>query len=64
MANRRTDEKPALDTEPSTAFEALLKQQMEALEQQLDDLRGRINNLFLLIVGTVALQAIMRVAGL
>ena len=64
MANRRTDEKPTLDTEPSTAFEALLKQQMEALEQQLDDLRGRINNLFLLIVGTVALQAIMRVAGL
>ena len=54
----------ALDTEPSTAFEALLRQQMQSLEQQLKDLRGRLNNLFLLIIGTVALQAIMRIAGL
>lgn len=58
------DAKPALDMEPSSAFEALLQQQMQTLEQQLKDLRGRINNLFLLIVGTVALQAILRVAGL
>ena len=58
------DARPTLDMEPSTAFEALLQQQMQALEQQLQDLRGRINDLFLLIVGTVALQAILRVAGL
>ncbi len=58
------DPKPALHMEPSTAFEALLQQQMHTLEQQLKDLRGRINNLFLLIFGTVALQAILRVAGL
>ena len=57
------DVKAALNMEPRTAFEALLQQQMQSLEQQLQDLRGRINNLFLLIVGTVALQAIMRVAG-
>ena len=56
--------RPAVNTEPSTAFEALLRQQMESLEQQLQDLRGRINNLFILIVGTVALQAVLRVAGL
>ena len=56
--------RPTLDMEPSTAFEALLQQQMQTLEQQLQDLRGHINNLFLLIVGTVALQAILRVAGL
>ena len=59
-----SDVRPTLDTEPSTAFEALLRQQMQALEQQLQDLRGRINDLFLLIVGTVALQAILRVAGI
>ncbi len=58
------DTRPTLDMEPSTAFEALLQQQMQSLEQQLQDLRGRINDLFLLIVGTVALQAILRVAGL
>ena len=58
------DTKPALTMEPSTAFEALLQQQMQTLEQQLKDLRSRINDLFLLIVGTVALQAILRVAGL
>ncbi len=58
------DSRPTLDMEPSTAFEALLQQQMQSLEQQLQDLRGRINDLFLLIVGTVALQAILRVAGL
>ena len=56
--------RPAIDMEPGTTFEALLQQQMQSLEQQLQDLRGRINNLFLLIVGTVALQAILRVAGL
>ena len=59
-----SDVRPTLDTEPSTAFEALLRQQMQTLEQQLQDLRGRINDLFLLIVGTVALQAILRVAGI
>ncbi len=59
-----SDVRPTLDMEPSTAFEALLQQQMQTLEQQLQDLRGHINNLFLLIVGTVALQAILRVAGL
>ena len=32
--------KPTLDMEPSTAFEALLQQQMQTLEQQLQDLRG------------------------
>lgn len=58
------DARPALDMEPSTAFEALLQQQMQTLEQQLQDVRKRINDLFLLIVGTVALQAILRVAGL
>ena len=58
------DARPTLNMEPSTAFEALLQQQMQTLEQQLQDLRGHINNLFLLIVGTVALQAILRVAGL
>lgn len=56
--------KPTLDMQPSTTFEALMQQQLQLLEQQLQDLRGRINNLFLLIVGTVALQAILRVAGL
>ncbi len=53
-----------LDMEPSTTFEALLRQQMQALEQQMRDVKGRINSLFLLIAGTVALQAILRVAGL
>ena len=36
--------KQTLDMEPSTAFEALLQQQMQSLEQQLQDLRGRIND--------------------
>ena len=57
------DARPSADLEPATAFEALLQQQMLALEQQLQDLRGRINDLFLLIVGTVALQAVLRIAG-
>ena len=49
--------------EPSTPFEALLHQQMLTVEQQLQDLRGSMKHLFLLVVGTVALQAILRVAG-
>ena len=49
--------------EPSNAFEALLHQQMLTVEQQLKDLRGSLNHLFLLVVGTVALQAVLRVAG-
>ncbi len=49
--------------EPSTAFEALLHQQMLTVEQQLKDLRGSMNHLILLVVGTVALQAVLRVAG-
>ncbi len=58
-----SETQPPPDLEPASAFEALLRQQILALEQQLQDLRGRINDLFLLIVGAVALQAVMRIAG-
>lgn len=48
---------------PGSAFEAVLDQRVVSLEQRLEELRGRINGLFFLILGTVLVQVVLRVAG-
>ena len=50
-------------TEPSDGrdpFRALVEQRLATLEQQLGDLKGRVNGLIFLVAGTALTQVIMK----
>lgn len=53
-----------VDTGPGSTFEALLGQRIAAVEERLEEIRGRLNGLFFLLIGAVAVQAVLRVVGL
>ncbi|MBI4236543.1 MAG: hypothetical protein HY688_04230 [Chloroflexi bacterium] len=48
---------------PGSAFEAVLEQRIASLEQRLDEVRSRVNGLIFLVLGTVLLQVVLRIAG-
>jgi len=43
-----------------TAFQAVVEERLRNLEQQLNELKGRVNSLIFLIVGVVITQAVLR----
>jgi uncharacterized protein involved in exopolysaccharide biosynthesis len=49
--------------EPATAFEALLRQRVEALEREVADLRGRVFGLLFVVAGGVLAQVLARFLG-
>ena len=58
---------PALDhtplsTAPGCAFGAVEEQRLRGLEQQLDEIKGRVNGLLYTLVGAVILEIVMRLA--
>lgn len=46
--------------EPSTAFEAVLTQRVARLEREVEELRGRVFGLVLLVAGGVLAQLVSR----
>ena len=43
----------------SAAFHAVVEERLRNLEKQLDELKGRVNNLIFLIIGVVVTQVIL-----
>ena len=59
-AGRRAGAEGApLHTGPASPFDALLEQRMQALERQVEELKGRVNGLVLTVVGAVVVQLIL-----
>ena len=48
-----------LDVSPDSPFDALLEQRIQALERQVEELKGRINGLMLAVAGAVIIQLIL-----
>lgn len=48
-----------VDVSPSSPFDALLEQRMRALENHVDELKGRVNGLVFLVVGAVIVQIVL-----
>lgn len=46
--------------EDSHAFRAVVEERFRQLERQLDEVKGRINGLFLLIAGAILSQIVLR----
>ena len=54
--------KPAaagIDLSPRSPFDALLDARLKGLEQQVDELKGRVHGLMLLVAGAVIVQLVL-----
>jgi hypothetical protein len=49
-----------LSTTPGCAFGAVEEQRLRSLEQQLDEIKSRVNGLLYTVVGAVILEIVMR----
>jgi len=51
---------PPLNTTPGCAFGAVEEERLRGLEQQLDEIKGRVNGLFYTLVGAVIAEIVLR----
>lgn len=55
--------RPTVDLEPGTAYEAVTRQMVEGLRDELREIRSRINGLLFLMVGAMATEVALRISG-
>jgi len=51
--------RPPVSVAPDTPFDALLEQQLKALERQVEELKGRVNGLMFAVVAAVIVQLVL-----
>ena len=49
-----------VEVAPASAFEAVVEQRLKELERQIEEVKGRVNGLIFLVVGTVLLEVVLR----
>jgi len=59
---RRGQSQSSVNLEPGTAYEAVTRQMVEGLRDELREIRGRINGLLFVMIGAVGVEAVMRIA--
>jgi hypothetical protein len=53
-----------IDLRPATAFEAITRQMVESLAEDLREIKGRLNSLIFMLVGAILLEIVSRmIAG-
>lgn len=55
--------KAGVPLEPATAYEAVTRQMVEGLREELREIRSRINGLLFIMVGTVVTEVALRIGG-
>ena len=59
-APRRRATRTGRTRSAGAAFQAVVEERLRNLEQQLNELKGRVNSLIFLIVGVVITQVVLR----
>ncbi len=59
---RRGREGPTVNLDPGTAYEAVTRQMVEGVREELREIRGRINGLLFLMIGALGAEAVLRIA--
>ena len=54
--------RPPVELGPASAYEALTRQMVERMTDDLDEIKGRLNGLLFLVAGAVILDALARLA--
>jgi hypothetical protein len=57
-ARHRTPE--PIDLEPATAYEALTRQKVESLEDDLTEIKSRVDTIFYLVIGSILVDMLTR----
>jgi hypothetical protein len=52
-----------VDLEPASAYEVVTRQMVDTLQEELREIRGRINGLIFLLVGMMIGEAVLRLVG-
>jgi len=61
---RERSSSPGLEMRPGSAYEAVTRQMVEGLGEDLREIRGRLNGLLWMVAGAIVLDVVMRLAGL
>lgn len=54
---------PPVDLEPSSTYEAITRQKVESLEDDLREIKSRIDTIFYLIIGSILVDMLTRWIG-
>lgn len=52
-----------VDLRPGNAYEAVTRQMVESLTDELREIRGRLNSLIFMMIGAILLDILSRVGG-
>ncbi|MBM2827429.1 MAG: hypothetical protein HW403_1493 [Dehalococcoidia bacterium] len=52
-----------LDLSPGSPFEALIEARQRELEREVEEMKGRVNGLIFLVMGTALVQIVIRLLG-
>ena len=56
-------ERKEVDLAPGSAYEAMTRQKVEALADDLKEIKGRLNGLLWMLARAIVLDVVLRVAG-
>lgn len=56
-------EEAGVDLRPANAYEAVTRQMVEDIAADLREIKGRLNNLFFVIIAAVVLDIVARIVG-
>ena len=55
--------RPPLDLAPASAYEAVTRQMVEGLAEDLEEIKGRLNGLLFMVAGAIVVDVTLRVIG-
>ncbi|HEU0165048.1 MAG TPA: hypothetical protein VFQ54_08385 [Thermomicrobiales bacterium] len=58
------DREPGIDLKPTSAYEAVTRQKVDSLADDLREIKSRLNNLVFVIAGGILLDVIGRMLGI
>lgn len=61
---RRLRGKAPVEMRPASAYEAVTRQMVEGMADELREIRGRLNGLLWMVAGAILIDVLMRLAGL
>jgi hypothetical protein len=61
---RRLRERPGIELKPAGAYEAVTRQMVESLAEELREIKNRVGNLIWMIVAAIVIDVVLRIAGL
>lgn len=62
-ASRSRSEPEPIDLRPANAFEAVTRQMVESMADELREIRNRLNSLLFMMAGAIVLDIVSRVTG-